>query len=92
MTDETDHDHDETDQWPKTWNEITGRDPDSDGPQPIPYFREEWFSFGENNAARLYDGTFYINADAGIEGENGPQWYPLEVYLREVATDTDGRV
>jgi hypothetical protein len=65
-----------TDEWPKTWNEIT---PDQNGSGMMMSARYSWTDLGP---LRLYDGTAYINARGGVETDKNPdEWLPLGVYL-----------
>jgi len=63
------------DEWPKPWSLIQDTGP----PNGIGVIGSQYLDMGP---LRTYDGTVYINADAGHEtDENRDRWMPLGVYL-----------
>jgi len=58
-----------SDEWPKPWDQITQTKGIAN-----------WMEY--DGALRGYNGTLYINADAGHEGDNGDEWLPIGVYLQ----------
>ena len=68
-------------EWPKEWNSIVNKPDDKSGKPSHISFRTTWTEL--DGAARLYEGTMYLNVDAGQETEeNIDLWSPLDVYIK----------
>lgn len=69
-----------SDEWPKPWDEITEATETYPGGDGL-LVSSLGYNMIDLGPLRAYEGTVYINADGGREGENGDEWLPLGVYL-----------
>lgn len=63
-------------EWPKRWSDIREGGPDD-------RFVSSSVYVNIGDALRIHDGTLYVNADAGEETDENPDfWVPFDLYLR----------
>ena len=68
-------------EWPKEWDSIVNKSGDESSEVSYIGFNNAWTEL--NGAARLYEGTMYLNIDAGQQTEeNIDLWSPLDIHIK----------